>query len=142
MSGHVATAEVDISASPRQVWDALVDPAKIEKYFFGSKVESDWRPGSPITWRGEYDGRSYEDKGSIVEVWPGRRLHVTHYSPLTGVPDEPQNYHQIVYELQRSGESTHVTLTQDNNASAEEASHSAQNWMAMLQGLKELVERG
>ncbi len=142
MSGHVATAEVDISASPQQVWDALTDPGKIEKYFFGSKVETDWHPGSAITWKGEFNGQTYEDKGSVVEVWPERRLHLTHFSPLSGAPDKPENYHEIVYELEPSEGTTHVTLTQDNNASPEEADHSAENWQTMLTGLKELVERG
>jgi hypothetical protein len=47
-----------------------------------------------------------------------------------------------VFRLDRTGPSTHVTFTQDNNASAAEADEAADNWHAMLRGLKELVERG
>ena len=142
MTDHVATAEVDTSASPDQVWSAITDPAKVKRYFFGSTVESDFRPGSRITWRGEYDGKPYEDKGEVIEAVPHERLRVTHFSPLTGEPDRPENYHELVFKLHHAGPVTHVTFTQDNNASADEAQHASENWDAMLHGLKELVERG
>jgi uncharacterized protein YndB with AHSA1/START domain len=142
MNGYVATAETDISASPAQVWTALTDPDAIEKYMFGSRVETDWKPGSPIVWKGEYEGRKYEDKGEIVEVEPQRRLKLTHFSPLTGQDDVPENYHTLVYELEKRGDKTHVSLSQDNNGSEDEAEHSRSNWEMMLGGLKELVERG
>jgi uncharacterized protein YndB with AHSA1/START domain len=142
MTGFVATAEVDISASPQRVWKALVDPEQIERYFFGSHVESDFRPGSSIVWKGEYDGTAYEDRGEVVEVWPARRLRLTHFSPLSGQEDVPENYHELVYVLEPQGTRTHLTLTQDNNGSPAEAEHSAENWKSMLIGLKDLVERG
>ena len=142
MTGHVATAEVDISASPSQVWQALTDPSLIAKYMFGSQVETDWQPGSPITWKGEYEGKSYEDKGEIVAVEPERRLELTHFSPLTGQEDKPENYHSLAYELDEQGDKVHLTLRQDNAGSEEEAEHSAANWQTMLDGLKETVERG
>jgi hypothetical protein len=41
---------------------------------FGSEVTTDWKPGSPITWKGEFEGRAYEDKGEVIAVEPGRRL--------------------------------------------------------------------
>jgi uncharacterized protein YndB with AHSA1/START domain len=142
MTGHVATADVDISASPNEVWNALVDPEMIAKYMFGSHVETDWRAGSPIVWKGEYEGRSYEDKGEIVEIVPEQRLKLTHFSPLSGQDDAPENYHELVYEVEERGDKVHLSLSQDNNSSEDEAEHSAENWRTMLTGLKELVERG
>jgi uncharacterized protein YndB with AHSA1/START domain len=108
---------------------------------FGSEVKTDWKPGSPITWQGEFEGRKYEDKGEVIAVEPGRRLEVTHFSPLTGQEDRPENYHHVLYELQETGGSTSVRLTQDNSSSAEEAEHSAANWQMMLDGLKKVAEQ-
>ena len=82
MTGRVATAEADIDAPRSKVWRALMDPDQIQKYMFGSRVETDWEPGSRITWTGEYEGKKYEDKGEILEVVPDRRLKVTHFSLL------------------------------------------------------------
>ncbi|HVD53188.1 MAG TPA: SRPBCC domain-containing protein [Propionibacteriaceae bacterium] len=141
MSGHVATAECEIDAPPDKVWRALTDPELIKKYMFGSEVKTDWQPGSPITWKGEFEGREYEDKGEIISVDPGRRLEVTHFSPLTGQEDRPENYHRVRYELQQTTGGTSVRLSQDNSSSAEEAEHSAANWQMMLDGLKNVVEQ-
>lgn len=140
MTGHVAIAETDIDAPPDDVWAALTEPKLIEKYMFGTHVETDWRPGSPIVWRGEYDGKPYQDKGEIVAVEPGRRLELTHYSSLSGEADRPENYHTLVYELDARQGRTHLSLTQDNNASAEAAEHSKRNWERMLSSLKDTVE--
>jgi uncharacterized protein YndB with AHSA1/START domain len=140
LANIVATAETDISASPARVWSALTDPAQIKRYMFGSKVETDWKPGSAITWKGEYQGNAYQDKGQIVEVEPRRRLVITHFSPMSGQPDVPENYHTLTYVIEPRGEGTHLSLSQDNNASEEEAAHSRDNWAAMLSALKEVIE--
>jgi uncharacterized protein YndB with AHSA1/START domain len=139
---YIAKAEIDIAASASAVWKALTDPEMIAKYFFGSQVKTDWQPGSPIVWKGEYKGKSYEDKGEILEVEANRRLRVTHFSPMAGLPDKPENYHTLTYELDERAGGTHVSLTQDNNGSEEEAKHSTANWEAMLKGLKKTVEAG
>lgn len=138
----IAKAEIDIDAPAEKVWKALTDADVIERYFFGSRVETDWRPGSEIKWKGEWQGRAYEDKGRVLEVEPNRLLKLTHFSPLSGVPDRPENYHTLVFTLAGRGDSTHVSLTQDNNKDETEAEHSTQNWRAMLGGLKKIVEEG
>jgi uncharacterized protein YndB with AHSA1/START domain len=136
----IARASITISTSPTAVWDALTKPAVIKKYFFGSDIVTDWRVGSPILYRGEWQGKTYEDKGTIVEFETEKRLVTTHWSPLSGVPDAPENYHTLTYELTPQGEATTVTLTQDNNASEEEKAHSEQNWKMVLRSLKQLLE--
>ncbi len=140
MTGLVATAETDIRATPEQVWRALTDPKKIEKYMFGSQVQTDWRPGSPITWKGEYEGKQFEDKGEILECEPGQVLQMTHFSLLTGQEDAPENYHTVTYRLSELDGGTHVTVSQDNNSTMDELRHSTSNWQSMLDGLKKVVE--
>jgi len=121
MADYVATAETEIGASPAQVWAALTDPKLIKKYMFGSLVETDWQQGSSILWKGEYEGKTYEDKGEILEIETERRLKVSHFSPLSGQEDVPDNYHTLLYELKQNGDKTHISLSQDKNASEEEA---------------------
>lgn len=142
MAGLVASAEIEISAAPAQVWAALVDPEQIRQYMFGSQVSTDWNPGSAIIWKGEYEGKPYEDKGTIVDVEPVRLLKFTHFSPLSGEPDTPENYHTLTYELDERDGKTHVSLSQDNNSNDEEVEHSRDNWATMLRSLKDVVEAG
>jgi uncharacterized protein YndB with AHSA1/START domain len=141
MKGIVAKATVDMQAPADKVWGALVDPEKIKQYMFGTKVVSDWKEGSPITWAGEWKGKPYEDKGKILKIRQGKVLEYSHYSPLSGAPDVPESYHTVSIELAEASSGTKVTLSQDNNPNEEARKHSEQNWMQMLNGLKKTVER-
>jgi uncharacterized protein YndB with AHSA1/START domain len=141
-TGFVAKASADIDASPQEVWDALIDPDRIEEYMFGTRVSTDWEVGSPIIWRGDWQGKQYEDKGEILEYQPQRRLSYSHYSPLSGEPDLPENYHTVTIDLAPYEKGTTVTLAQDNNATEEAREHSEANWQSMLDGLKEHLEEG
>lgn len=142
MTGIVATAEVDVAAPPQVVWAALTDPEQVKQYMFGTELETDWQPGSPIRWKGEWEGKPYEDKGSVVRVDPEHELVVTHFSPMSGEKDVPENYHTVSYELTGGDDGTHITLSQDNNGSEDEAKHSQENWSMMLEGLKKFLENG
>ena len=139
MTGYTATAETDISAPPERVWEVLTDPDQLKKLWFGAEVKTDWKQGSPITWSGEWEGKPYQDKGEILEVDPGRLLKLTHFSPLTGQEDVPENYHTLTYELSGDG-ATHLKLTQDNNGSEDEAKHSQDMWEMLVAKVKEAAE--
>ncbi len=136
----VAKTFIDINASSDQVWNALVDPKAIKQYMFGTNVVSNWREGSRIVWQGEWQGKSYEDKGVILQFKPKRRLQYSHFSPLSGLPDKSENYHTVTIELSADGNQTHVALAQDKNATEEERAESEKNWGMMLAGLKKFVE--
>jgi uncharacterized protein YndB with AHSA1/START domain len=138
--GLVAQAAVTIDAPGSEVWNALVTPAAIKQYMFGTNVESAWHEGSPIVWKGEWQGKSYEDRGVILKLQPERTLQYSHFSPLSGLPDVPENYHSVTIELARDGNRTRVSLTQDNNRTEEAREHSQKNWEMMLGALKKYVE--
>jgi uncharacterized protein YndB with AHSA1/START domain len=142
MSGkdHVAKVSTVIDAPKEEVWEALTNPDSISQYMFGTKVATDWMAGSPITWEGEWDGRPYRDNGMVREVRPPQVLEYSHFSPLSGLPDLPENYHTVRIEIVEDGPTTNVTLIQDNNETSEAREHSEKNWQAMLDGLKGFVE--
>ena len=137
---YTAKATSTIHAPASKVWQALVNPELIKQYLFNTDVISDWKVGSPITYRGEWEGKPFEDKGEILAIEPEKTLKSTHWSPLSGVPDVLENYHTVTYTLSDQGDDTEVTITQDNNASEEDKSHSEKNWETVLDGMKKLLE--
>ena len=139
-ANNIAKAETTINASAEKVWDALTDPELIKKYMFGTTVVSDWKEGSKIIWKGEWEGKNYEDKGKILRLDYKKRLQYSHYSPLSKLDDTPENYHIVTIDLAEKDNQTAVTLTQDNNANEKEKDHSEKNWKTMLASLKKLLE--
>jgi uncharacterized protein YndB with AHSA1/START domain len=140
--GFEAIKTVTIHATRAEVWSALTIPEKVKQYMHGTEMSTDWKEGSPISWKGEWKGRSYEDKGTVLAVEPQKLLKYTHWSPMGGSEDKPENYHTVTYELAGEDGKTTLTLIQDNNASQEEADKMASdNWGPVLNGLKETVEK-
>ena len=136
----LAKAAIAINAPASRVWDALTKPDLIKQYLFGTKVTTDWRAGSPITYEGTWEGKAYKDKGKVLQVEPGKLLVSTFWSSLSGLPDIPESYQTVHYELAAEGSRTRLTVTQENNATQEDASHSEQNWKIVLDGIKKLLE--
>jgi len=137
----IASASVSINAPMNKVWDAFVNPDTIKKYMFGTTVISDWKEGGKILWKGEWKGRSYEDKGVILKLKPESKLEYSHFSPLSGLPDTPENYHKVSIDFSNQGTQSVVKLDQDNNATEEEKAQSETNWKKMLTDLKKLLEQ-
>jgi uncharacterized protein YndB with AHSA1/START domain len=147
MNEITAEATVDIDASQSEVWRSLTDPARIKQYYLGAEVQTDWRVGSPITFKGEWDGKSYEDKGEVLVFEPERKLSYSHFSASSGKADVPENYHVVEVTLDEREGTTHVTLRQSNlegGATDEDRAHRddyEKNWKGMLDGLKKTTER-
>jgi uncharacterized protein YndB with AHSA1/START domain len=138
----IAEKQVTIRASAAAVWRALTDPQLVKQYMHGTNMQTTWEIGSPIAWRGEWQGRPYEDKGTVLAFVPLTLLKTTHWSPMGGSDDKPENYHAVSYELAEHGDETVLTLKQDNNASQEAADvMTEKNWGPVLDGLKAVAER-
>jgi uncharacterized protein YndB with AHSA1/START domain len=138
--GSIARASISVNAPIAKVWDAFTNPEVIKQYMFGTKVISDWKEGSQIIWRGEWQGRRYEDRGVILKLEPERLIQYSHFSPLSGLPEAPENYHTVTIELSNLRTHTLVSLSQDNNPTEEARKHSEKMWKSMLATLKKTLE--
>lgn len=136
-----AKASININAPVDKAWQALTDPAMIKEYLFGTNTITDWKKGSSITYKGEWQGKAYEDKGTIIDIIPNKVLHTTYWSGMSGKEDKPENYANVIYQLNPSGDQTEVTITQDNIDDEAGVKHMEENWGTVLGGMKKLLEK-
>lgn len=141
-TGIKAEVSIEINAEPAIVWDALTNPRKIKQYFFGTHTETDWQVGSPITFAGEWDGKKYKDKGTILTNDHLHLLQYTYWSSMGGTEDKPENYVVISYKLTGKGASTLLEIAQENIPNEKTRKHSEDNWNMLLVSLKEYIEKG
>jgi uncharacterized protein YndB with AHSA1/START domain len=135
-----ATNSTRIHAPVSKVWKALIDPAQIKQYLFGTDARSDWKKGSPITYTGEWEGKAYEDKGTVVDIIPEQRLHTTYWSGMSGKEDKPENYANVIYDVKPDGGNTIITITQDNIENEAGVQHMRENWGKVLESMKKMLE--
>ncbi len=128
-----------IKAARKKVWKAITDPSMVKQYFFGTDLETDWKVGNPIYFRGAFEGTAYEDKGTILEYHPMTKISYSYLSSWSGKEDHPDNYLIIKYLVEELEQGTRLTITQ-TNYDQERADHSKENWKMVIDGMKNLIE--
>jgi uncharacterized protein YndB with AHSA1/START domain len=136
------SASVEINAPVSKVWEALTKPEIIKKYFFGTNTITEWKVGGPIKFEGEYQGKTYQDKGTVLAFEPQSFISYNYWSSMSGIEDKPENYVVVSYSIQPVGESTRVQITQENIPDEKMKEHSEENWKKVLAQLKSLLEEG
>ena len=134
------TISVTIRAPIEEVWNALTTPELIKRWFFGVDTETDWHVGSPLVHRGEWQGKPYEDKGTILRFEPPTLLVHSHWSPASGVPDRPEHYQEVSWSLRDRDGATTLTVAETNLPSVEAKAISEESWKAALTNLEDLLE--
>jgi uncharacterized protein YndB with AHSA1/START domain len=129
-----------IEAPLSKVWEALTRPEIVKQYFFGTNISTDWKPGSPIRFTGEYKGKSYEDKGTILVFEPQKLIRYNYWSSMSGIEDKPENYFVLTYKLSAEGNKTKLEIIQENIPDEKTKAHSEENWKMVLENLKKVVE--
>ena len=137
----IAKASTKIRVPASRVWDALTNPEIIKQYFFGTEAISDWKEGSRLEFKGEWEGKKYVDKGEILKSEPEKLFQYTYLSSFSNLPDAPENYANITYELLEDEGETTLTIKQENVANEEARKHSEKSWEQVLKSLKDLLEK-
>ena len=134
------SANITINVPASKVWEALTTPSIIKQYFFGTNAVSDWKVGSPLIFKGEWQGKTYEDKGTILESVPNKLFKYSYWSSMSGKEDKPANYANITYDLAENNNATTLTVIQENIPDEKTKEHSEENWRKVLEDLKKLLE--
>lgn len=140
---------IEIHAPVAEVWDMLVNPQQTKKYMFGCETVSDWKPGSPLLWRGHYEGKDMVFvKGIVKEIEPPVKLTYTVIDPNAAMEDIPANYLNVHYELAETDGITTLTVRQDGFEGAADGEKRYQDvynnglgWSPLLEQIKKLIEQ-
>lgn len=136
----VAEVQIPIKAPVARIWGALTRPEIIKQYFFGTETHTDWQVGHPIRFTGEWEGKTYEDKGTILDYQENKLLKYSYWSSMSGIEDKPENYVIVTYEISGTDYEVTLSITQENIPTEEMKQHSIENWKKVMNGMKELVE--
>ena len=131
--------EIYIRTTPERLWEAITDPEIRSKYQFGSRISSDFTPGSRFEMT--HKGASVPlGEGQNLEVDPPRKLV---QSMVALWSDEVRNEgtSRITWQIEPVGDSCQLTVTHDQ---LREGAHDELygGWPMILSGLKTWLEAG
>ncbi|EQA63783.1 SRPBCC family protein [Leptospira alexanderi] len=132
---------ISIQAPIAKVWNGLIDPEIIKLYLYGTQTISDWKEGSSIVFTGVWEGKEYKDHGTILKLEKEKIFRYNYWSRFSGVPDIPENYSILTFELKSEGIFTSLSLTQENFPNQTSYEHSDGGWDHALKILKDLLEK-
>jgi uncharacterized protein YndB with AHSA1/START domain len=112
MAYSTSTSFTDIRASADRVWAAVTRPELVERWQYGSRLITDWSIGGPIRFVSEWEGRRFEQWGTVLEFEPLHGLKYTLFAPRPDLTDSPENYFTMTYTLTPVGDRTRITIVQ------------------------------
>ncbi len=135
-----AEVSISINGTISDVWNALTKPEIIRQYFFDTNTITNWEIGGPIKFIGEWKGKFYEDKGTILDIVTNKLIKFAYWSSMSGIEDRAEDYVIITYLLSGEDQNVQLTVLQENIPDENMKSHAEENWNKVLQGLKKVVE--
>ncbi len=146
--GLYITNSILVNASLEKVWDVLTNPEMTKKYMFGCETISDWKPGSKLLWKMNYNGQELiAVTGIIKDIQPGNLLIYTTFDPNSGMEDIPENHLTVTYSLENKNGNTLLTVTQgdyskvaDGEKRFRDSNPDGEGWNPILVQIQKLAE--
>src|ERR1700753_986040 len=140
----IVVNSIAINAPAAKVWNALTNPEETKKYMFGCEALSDWKEGSPLIWKGNFNGvELVAVKGTVTGIRPGQFLAYTTIDPNSTIADVPENYVTVTYTLTETNGETLLEVTQGDFAGVangqqryEETYNNGEGWNPILVQIK------
>lgn len=90
-----------IKASPERVWNAITDGYETERYYFGTRVDSDWSVGGRIVYA--YPDGTVAADGEVLEIEPGSRVTMI-FHPRWSPDIEAEGPVRMTWAIESAGE--------------------------------------
>ena len=132
---------IAIAAPISEVFEALTDSDLIVQYYPLEEVVSNWKVGSEILAKGNIEGQSFADYGTIDSLVPNKEFQYTYWSTNHGTERTSENYLTICYTLSQIDKGTVLNLEQKNIKSEQMYNQMLEVWDFLLSNLKIFVEQ-
>nr|MBA2600444.1 SRPBCC domain-containing protein [Actinomycetota bacterium] len=131
--------EIYIRTTPQRLWEAITDPEIRSKYNFGSRINSDWTPGSRFEMVNP-NAQAPLGEGENLEIDPPRRL-VQSMTALWSDDVKNEGASKVTWDIEPVGDSCRLTVTHSElREGANEELYGG--WPMILSGLKTWLETG
>jgi uncharacterized protein YndB with AHSA1/START domain len=133
-------SKLTINATPQKVWDVLTKPEHVKHWQYGSNLQTTWEVGSQIKFVTEWEGKTFEQWGTVLEFRSPLMLRYSLFAPRPGVEDKPENYFEMIYSLTTDGSQTKLEIRQEDNrpGAVQETEQGEEN--PVLKMLKQIAE--
>lgn len=136
----VNISKIKINTAKQKVWDTLTKPEFVKLWQFGSKLQTTWKVDSPIKFINEWEGKIFEQYGTVLEFTPTDKLRYSLFAPRPDLEDKPENYFEMIYNLTDSNEATVLEIIQEDNRPNAVQENSPDEENPILQTLKQIAE--
>lgn len=129
-----------IASTLEKVWQALTDGEFTRQYWAARRIESEWKPGSPVRMtrkNGEHDW-----DGTVLEAVPPTRLVYTFCCPPDpGDAEEPPS--RVTFDLKQTDAGVELVVVHDQFEEGSNILKSiSSGWPVILTNMKRLLETG
>ena len=129
-----------IAAEPKEVWEAITNGDYTVRYFYGTRVESEWIEGSEVRYLGS-DGSVVAD-GRVIAIDPPHRLEYTflpHWDPEL----EAEGPARQVWLVEEANGASKLTVElYDTPVDSKRFSDFSGGFPYIISGLKSVLETG
>jgi len=141
MNPPVFVYSIYIETSLDRLWDSLTSPDITCQYWFGRRIESDWKIGSPVTFWLNYS-QDIDMRGVILEYKPLQKLSFT-WNLGMNVESKMKTSSRVIFDIESLGSVVKCTLTHDELQQGDEAPTGvSEGWPIILCSLKSFLETG
>ncbi|SHG25345.1 SRPBCC family protein [Bradyrhizobium erythrophlei] len=128
-----------IETTPEKLWEALTSSDFTKRYWWDTRVVSDWKVGSPFSL--VLNGRT-TDVGEVLEAERPRRLSYT-FRHILNEAARNERPSRVTFVLEPHGKLVKLTLTHEDFAEDSVVIDGiSKGWPAIMSSLKSLLESG
>jgi uncharacterized protein YndB with AHSA1/START domain len=128
-----------IATTPDKLWEALVSPEFTALYWGGTRLESDWKVGSPVNLVMHGEGT---DKGEVLHFEPFKKIAYT-FNVGWDAEMAAEGASRVTYELEEMNRKVKLTVIHDQFEPGSKVLAAVSNgWPGIMSSLKSFLETG